>query len=75
MSRLIVCARAPGPTAREIRATRVPPVPKTDQTDQTDQHLENEGEFAPSPGQKPTTRRSKLTSGRHGGRLAVASAL
>ena len=74
MSRLIVCARGLGPTAREIRATRVPPVSKTDQTDQTDQHLENQRGFAPSPGQKPTTRRPKLTSGRHGGDLAGPSA-
>jgi hypothetical protein len=73
MSRLVVCARAPGPTARGIRASRVRPVSKTDQSDQTDQRLENQEGFARSTGQKSATRRSKLTNGHHGRGLTGAS--
>jgi hypothetical protein len=36
---------------------------KTDQTAQTDQRVETAGEFGAPPGQKLTSRHSKLTSG------------
>jgi hypothetical protein len=36
---------------------------KTDQTAQTDQRIEIPGQFVATPGSKPTSRHSKLTSG------------